>query len=155
MRWLISLSILFFLVLSVFPLPLEWRIWRPEFVALIVIYWATYSPQYFGVFSAWVCGLLLDIVELAPLGLNSLGFVVVAYISYLAYQRIRSYALWQQAGWVFVLVGIYQLFSNWASGFLGRDIETPEFLFSAVITAFLWPITVIVIRKIKIYYRFP
>ncbi len=155
MRWLMALSILLILVLSVFPLPLEWRAWRPEFMALIVVYWATYSPQYFGVFSAWVCGLLLDIVELAPLGFNSLGLVVAAYISHLVYQRIRSYALWQQAGWVFVLVGMYQLFSNWASGFLGRDIETPEFLVSALITAFLWPVTVIVIRTIKRCYRLP
>ncbi len=155
MRWLVPLSIAIVLLLSIIPLPFEWRLWRPEFMALLVIYWATYSPQYFGVLMAWVCGLLLDIVELSPLGYSSLGLVVVAYISHLSYQRIRSYALWQQAAWVFILVGIYQLFSNWASGVMGKNIETPAFLIAALITAFLWPIMVIMLRSIKIRYRIP
>jgi rod shape-determining protein MreD len=155
MRWLIAGSIVVALVLSVVPLPFEWRWWRPEFVALVVIYWATYSPQYFGVFSAWVSGVVLDIVELSPLGYHSLGLIVVAYISHLVYQRIRSYVLWQQAAWVFLLVGIYQMFCNWMGSFVGKNIETLAFLEAAVITAFLWPLLVMVIRTIKIHFRFP
>lgn len=155
MRWLISLSIAVALVLSIVPLPFDLRWWRPEFVALIVIYWATYSPEYFGVLFAWVSGVLLDVMELSPLGFHSLGLVVVAYISHLSYQRIRSYTVWQQAAWVFVLVGIYQLFCNWASEFMGKNIETPSFLIAAIITAFLWPLVVVSLRTIKIRFRLP
>jgi rod shape-determining protein MreD len=143
------------LLLSIIPLPLEWRWWRPEFVALLVIYWATYSPEYFGVFYAWVFGILLDVIELSPVGYHSIGLIVVAYISHLSYQRIRSYVVWQQAAWVFVLVGIYQLFCNWASGFMGKSIEGFDFLIAAVITAFLWPLLVVMLRTIKIYWRIP
>jgi len=149
MRLLIAASMIIALVLSVAPLPFEWRVWRPEFVALVVLYWSMYSPQYFGMFTAWACGLCYDIIELSPFGYNALGIVAIAYISHLSYQRICSYALWQQAGWVFILVGIYQLFCNWVSGFMDKNIESPTFLIAAVITAFLWPVLVILMRLIK------
>ncbi|MFT5117563.1 MAG: rod shape-determining protein MreD [Kiritimatiellia bacterium] len=155
MRWLMFLSILLALLLSIVPLSFEWRGWRPEFMALVVIYWSTYSPQHFGLLGAWIAGLLLDVITLSPMGYHSIGLIVVAYISHLAYQRIRSYALWQQAAWVFVLVGIYQLFGNWASGFMGKSVDTPIFLVAALVTAFMWPLTVVTLRTIKIYYRIP
>ena len=155
MRWLISLSIAIALLLSVIPIPFDWRGWRPEFVALLVVYWATYSPEYFGVFSAWLCGILLDIVSLTVLGQHALGLMIIAYIANLAYQRIRSYALWQQSAWALILIGVYQLFTNWTSGLVGKSIDNIDFLSAAVITAFFWPLVVIVLRKIKIRFRLP
>ncbi len=155
MRWLIAVSIILVLLLSVIPLPFVWQQWRPEFMALLVIYWATYSPDYFGVFMAWVSGILLDVVELLPLGYHSLGLIIIAYLANLAYQRIRSYALWQQAVWVFILVGIYQLLCNWVSGLMNKPIETNEFLIAAVFTAFLWPLWVMTFRMIRIRFRIP
>jgi rod shape-determining protein MreD len=142
-------------LLSVIPLPFELREWRPEFVALLVVYWAIYSPQHFGVFSAWLCGVFLDIVCLHPLGQSALGLVVVAYIAHLSYQRIRSYALWPQSVWALVFVGIYQLFSNWASSLMGKDTETMDFLGATLLTALLWPLVVVLLRKVRIRFRLP
>ena len=154
-RWLISISLITALLLSVVPIPFEWREWRPEFVALLVIYWATYSPEYFGVFSAWLCGILLDVVSLTVLGQHALGLVIIAYIANLAYQRIRSYAIWQQSAWALVLIGVYQLFTNWTSGLVGKSIDAIDFLGAAAFTAAFWPLLVIVLRKIKIHFRLP
>lgn len=124
-------------------------------MALLVVYWAIYSPDYFGVFMAWFSGILLDIVELSPLGYHSLGLIVIAYLANLAYQRIRGYALWQQAGWVFMLVGIHLLVNNWVSGLMDKQVDTKVFLMSALITAFLWPLWVMILRSLRIYYRIP
>lgn len=154
-RWLIVLSVIVMLFLAVMPIPFELRWWRPEFMALIVVYWATYSPEYFGVFSAWLCGILLDVVSLSPLGQHALGLIVIAYLANVTYQRIRSYALWQQSAWAFVLVGIYQLLTNWMSGLVGKSTETVEFLIATALTALLWSIVVWVLRTIKIRFRLP
>jgi rod shape-determining protein MreD len=154
-RWLILVSLITALLLSVIPIPFEWREWRPEFVALLVVYWATYSPGYFGVFSAWLCGILLDVVSLTVLGQHALGLVVIAYIANLAYQRIRSYALWQQSAWALVLIGVYQLFTHWTSGLAGKSIDAIDFLGATAFTAVFWPLLVIVLRKIKIHFRLP
>ena len=153
MRWLMVSSFALALLFLVVPLPFESRWWRPELVALLVVFWATFQPQYFGVFSAWLVGLLLDIVSLSPLGLHTLGLMVIAYISYLSYQRVRSYAIWQQAAWVFVLVGIYRLFDNWANSSIGINVDTNTLLLTALITAFLWPLLVVVLEKLIRVFR--
>ncbi|ODS23910.1 rod shape-determining protein MreD [Candidatus Endobugula sertula] len=155
MHWLVIASIMIAFVLSVVPTSFDMRLWRPEFVALVVIYWSMYSSEHFGVFMAWCCGLLHDIIELSPMGYSALGLVVVAYISHLSYQRIRSYALWQQAVWVFILVGIYQLLGNWVNGLMDKEVESPTFLIAAMITAFLWPLVVVTMRSVKIRFRIP
>lgn len=153
MRWLIALSIIVALLLSIISLPSNLQEWRPEFVALLVVYWATYSPEYFGILSAWLCGVLLDIVCLNPLGQSALGLIIVAYIAHLSYQRIRSYALWPQSVWALVFVGVYQLLSNWASGLMGKETATMDFLGATLLTALLWPLIVVFLQKIRIRFR--
>ena len=155
MRLLVILSFLLALVLSVLPLPVALQTWRPEFIALLVVYWATYSPQYFGVFSAWLCGIAADAVLLNPIGQTALGLIIVVYIAHLSYRRIRSYSLWKQTMWALVLVGIYQLFSHWVSGFMGRNVDTIISLGPATVTALLFPIVVLYLKRIRIRFRLP
>ncbi len=151
MRWIIITSFIVALLLAVYPLQVDWRWWRPEFIALLVIYWSMYTPHNFGIAAAWGVGLVQDLVEICPLGQNSLGLIVVAYICHLSYQRIRNYALWQQAMWVFVLVGIYQLFGNWVGGLVDEGVESPIFLLSAIVSGFMWPLIVVLLQRIRIY----
>src|SRR5690606_36059876 len=106
----ILLSFALALLLSVYPLPDAWQWFRPEFVALLVIYWVTALPDRIGVGAAFVVGLLQDLVENAVPGQHALALVALSYVCLLSYQRIRNYALWQQSAWVFILIGIHQLF---------------------------------------------
>jgi rod shape-determining protein MreD len=78
---------------------------------------------------------------------------LVAYVLHLVYQRLRNYVFWHQALWVFVLVGIFQLFSNWLSGFMGHSASSPIFLLAAVFSGFLWPFLVILMGRLQIYFR--
>ncbi len=150
MRVLIVISFLIAFVLAIYPLPMELRRYRPEFVAILVIYWCMYTPEYFGLLAATVTGLLLDVIEGTSLGCNTLGLIVIAYIVQLVYQRIRSYAEWQQAVWVFVFVGIYQLFGSWVNGFLGRSVESPVYPISLFLSALLWPFIVRAVLLLKL-----
>jgi rod shape-determining protein MreD len=90
---------------------------------------------------------------LNPLGQSALGLIIVAYIAHLSYQRIRSYALWPQSVWALVFVGVYQLLSNWASGLMGKETATMDFLGATLLTALLWPLVVVFLRKIRIRFR--
>lgn len=155
MYWLMIFSFIIGFLLSVMPLPNEYQVWRPEFIALLVIYWATYSPQYFGVFMAFCMGLLLDTLELLPLGYNSIGLVIIAYIAHLTYRRVRGYTIWQQALWVFILTGIYSLFCSWVSGFLIKPIPPKEYVVASLLTAIIWPLFAVTMKRLRIYYRIP
>ena len=141
----IGLSLTIAMLLSVFPLPLNWAWFRPAFVALVVIYWSIVLPQHFSVGAAWLVGLIQDLVHYSVLGQHALALMAVAYVCSLSYQRIRNYALWQQSAWVFVLVGIHQLFWNWVHSLKGTAASPLFFLLPALVSALVWPIILVLL----------
>ncbi len=153
MKALISISFVIAFLLMVLPIAHDLRWYRPEFVVLLVIYWVMYNPQHFGLGKAWLVGLLQDLIELSPLGLNAIGMLLIAYILQLVHQRLRNYVFWHQAIWVFVLVGVFQLFANWVGGFMGQSASSLIFLVSALLSGVLWPFLVILMRRMQIYFR--
>lgn len=146
-RWVVVLSLLIAVLLSVVQVP-EWARWaRPEWVALVLIYWVIALPQRVGIGVAWVTGLLLDLVEGVTLGQNALALSVVAYVGLALYQRMRMYAAWQQAGIVFILVGLNQLICHWVQTVtLARVAPNLMFLLSALVSALLWPSILVLLR---------
>jgi len=149
----ILLSFALALLLSVYPLPDAWQWFRPEFVALLVIYWVTALPDRIGVGAAFVVGLLQDLVENAVPGQHALALVALSYVCLLSYQRIRNYALWQQSAWVFILIGIHQLFWNWVHSLAGPAAQSLIFLVPALVSALLWPFVLMLMQGIRLRSR--
>lgn len=152
-RWVIALTVMVALWLSIAPMPL-WTQWaRPEWVAMVLIYWVIALPQRIGIGIAWVVGLLQDIVGGAPLGQHALAFAVIAYLSLILYQRLRMYTSLQQAAVIFVLIGLNQLLSHWVQTINGTVSTNLLFLLPALISACLWPPLSVLLRALRrIYY---
>lgn len=145
-RWVIVVSLLLALLLSIVPMPL-WAQWgRPEWVALVLVYWVIALPERVGIAVAWGAGLLLDIIEGAPLGQHAFAFAVVAYLCLILYQRLRMFSPWQQAGVVFVLVGLSQMLCHWVQTLTGTASPNLFFLLPALVSALLWPWVVALLR---------
>ena len=126
--WVILTTFFLALVLAVFPLP-AWAQWaRPEWVALVLIYWVIALPQRVGILVAFAVGLLLDAIEGAYLGQNALSLSVVAFLALVMYQRLRVFNIWQQAGVVFLLLGLYQLLCQWIQNLTGSGASSLMFL---------------------------
>ena len=126
-------------LLRVFPLPLKLAMVRPEFVCLMVIYWIVNRPHEFGVTFACCVGLLQDVIELSVWGAHMLALTVIAYICQLSWQRIRSYSIWQQAMWIFVLVGTHQVIVGWVKGLGGYHSPMYLIVLPTLTSALLWP----------------
>jgi rod shape-determining protein MreD len=140
-------------VLAVLPLP-EWALWsRPEWVALTLIYWTIALPQRVGLVTGVALGVGLDILEGAVLGQNAFALVIVSLLSLLLYQRLRVYSLSQQAGVVFVLIGINQLVCQWVQNLEGAGAHSLLFLLPAFSSALLWPVVLHVLRGLRRHYR--
>ena len=140
-------------VLAVLPLP-QWLLWgRPEWLALVLIYWTIALPARVGVVTGLLLGVGLDVLEGAVLGQNAFALVVVALLSVILYQRLRVYSLWQQAGVVFVLIGINQLICQWVQNLQGVGARSLFFMLPAVSSALLWPVVLHTLRGLRRYYR--
>ncbi|MEY3661077.1 MAG: hypothetical protein RLZZ169_1903, partial [Pseudomonadota bacterium] len=70
-RWVIVLSLVFAGVLAVLPLPGWLELWRPDWVALVLVYWVIALPQRVGLLTAWLVGFLVDVLKGTLLGLNA------------------------------------------------------------------------------------
>ena len=63
-------------MLAIMPLP-DWAVeFRPDWVTLVLIYWAMAVPTRVGVTVAWFAGLLLDVSYGTLMGQHAVGMVL-------------------------------------------------------------------------------
>ncbi len=83
----IYLSLVVGLILMILPLP-DWvQAYRPNWVALILIYWSMALPKRVGLWFALFTGLLVDTLHGALLGMDATS-VKNGYFSYLSTYKI-------------------------------------------------------------------
>jgi rod shape-determining protein MreD len=127
--------------------------YRPEFICLVVIYWVLHCPHHVGVGLAWVVGLLQDFVEDSVWGAHAMALAFVTYLCLHSYQRLRNYSLQQQTMWIFIFVGVHQLFVNWFQGLDKYETPFHYMISSAILTGIIWPCLIILMGKLQRYYR--
>lgn len=145
----IYLSLVLALVLMILPLP-DWvQIYRPNWVALVLIYWSMALPKRVGLWFAFFSGLILDTSQGTLLGQHTLALVVIIFINMNFYQRIRVLALAQQAIFVFVLLLINQVIVAWVEGMMGRPTPPLAFFGAPFIGMLIWPWVFVMLRDIR------
>ncbi|MGB0466340.1 MAG: rod shape-determining protein MreD [Pontibacterium sp.] len=137
------------IVLSQMPLP-EFVGWaRPEWVAMILIYWVIALPQSVGVGTGFIAGIVLDVIRGSVLGTNALALTIVAYLAMGLHRRMRVFPIWQQSLMVMVLIGIHQLILHWVQSLVGYTGESLLFLLPALVSALIWPLIFRFLRRIR------
>lgn len=136
-------------VLTILPLPNWLGAFRPEWTALVLIYWCLALPMRVNVGVGWLVGLVLDILQGALLGQHALGLTVVAYLAVKLHKQIRVYPLWQQALSVFVLVALNQLLVVWVKGIIGQPPKTWAYWVPSLASALIWPWLFAVLRDVR------
>ena len=144
-----GLSLFVAFMLTIMPLP-EWVVeFRPDWVTLVLVYWAMALPARIGVTMAWLAGLMLDVSHGAILGQHALGLMLVIYIVHLQHQRLRVASLIQQAIVIFFLLLLKQLIVLWVSGIVGHAPHTWLYFMPTITGAMLWPWIYIILRDIR------
>ncbi|EWH11605.1 rod shape-determining protein MreD [Catenovulum agarivorans DS-2] len=148
-RSLIALSLLLTLILAMAPLPSYVEAFRPDWVLLVLFYWAIALPHRINVGSAFVVGVLYDILLGNVLGLHALLLSLVVYIAAVNHLTIRNLSIWQQALIVAMVSAFYHLVDYWIQHFLTTVYFLPELLWPAVTNAFIWPWAFLLLRKYR------
>jgi len=150
---LIGLSFMAALILTAMPLP-EWlRPFRPDWVAMVLIYWCLVLPSRINVGIGWLMGLLVDVLTASLLGQHAMALAVVAFITVNIHLQIRVYPIWQQALSVFVLIALSQLLVIWVKGMIGAAPQTWLYWSSSMVSAFVWPALFILLRNMRHQFR--
>lgn len=143
----IIISLNLALILSIMPLP-DWLVsLRPQWLALMVIYWEIDLPQKIGLGTAWILGLLLDGLYGSLLGEHALALSVIAYFANRFHRQIRMFPLAQQSLVVFILVAIYQALLLWIQGVIGELMNPYWAWLSVLMSMFFWPLIFSLLRS--------
>ncbi len=150
LRYLVvPLSLVLGFILLIVPLP-DWaQIYRPNWLALFLIYWSMALPNRVSLWTAFLTGLIMDTAQGALFGQHALALVIVIFINVNLYQRIRVLSLAQQAFYVFGLLVIYQIIIAWIEGVLGRPTPVMAFFGAPFVGMLMWPWIFVILRDIR------
>lgn len=141
------------LILTILPLPAMVADYRPEWVALVLLYWIMALPQRIGVSVAWVLGIALDVLRGALLGQHALALVVVAFIVSHLHLRLRMYPFWQQSVVMGFVLLVYQVLLLWIYDMTSTVSTAWSYWLPSLTGALLWPWLFMVLRDIRRKYN--
>ena len=151
--WLIVLSFVLALALTMVPLPAILELFRPEWMAMVLIYWCMAVPSRVGVSIGWLVGLMLDVSRDALLGQYALAFALIAFLTLHLHQRLRNFPLWQQALSVGVLIALESLIVLWIKGLTGQSPGIWKMLVPAFSSLLFWPVIYLSLRYVRRAYQ--
>lgn len=147
--WVVWLSLLAALLLTIVPIPTIIEVYRPQWLALFVIYWTIALPQRVSVGHGFLFGLLLDVLTGTTMGENALSLSLISFIAYQTHSRLRVFPYFQQALSVLTLLFIQKIISFLVLGMtLGMTTETSYWI-SPLIGTLLWPSIFFLLRKTR------
>lgn len=151
--FVIILTLFFAFVFSIVALPdffpAVFGYLRPDWVLLFLIYWILALPNRIGMTSAFVAGILTDVLMGNLMGVNALTYTLIAYLLMLQYQRLRMFSILQQMLVVFLLVFISQILQLWVVSVVsGTDFSLLYFM-PTIATALIWPFAFLSLRFIR------
>lgn len=132
-------TILIALMLVMMPLPDAVRAFRPDWVALILIFWALASPHDYGVGTAFIVGLVLDVAQGTMLGQHALALCAIVYVTIKFHLLMRMFPLGQMSATVFAIIALYQFLLFWINGVAGVASPAVTHWGPVVTGALIWP----------------
>ncbi|MBL7003226.1 MAG: rod shape-determining protein MreD [Gammaproteobacteria bacterium] len=137
------------LSLQILPLPDYVQFYRPNWVAIILIYWSMALPNTIRLLAAFGAGIIVDIMLGTLLGQHAIAFVIIIYINLFLSLRIRVLPLGRQAIYVLILLTITQFLIAWVEGISGSNPPIEAFFLPALTGMFIWPWAFIILRDIR------
>jgi rod shape-determining protein MreD len=102
--WFVLFTLLCGLVANSMPVSGAVLLLKPDFLALVLLYWCIQEPRLISVGIAWCVGLLMDVSDATVFGQHALAYAVLAYAAEYFRRRVLRFPLWQQAAQVAVLL---------------------------------------------------
>jgi rod shape-determining protein MreD len=134
---LITLLIAFMLMMT--PMPAGAEPFRPDWLALVLVFWAMTVPRSYSVGIAWLIGMVLDVAHGTLLGQHALALCVIIYITVKFHLLMRVFPLSQLTATIFALLALYQFLLFWINGVAGVTAPAIDYWGPVVSGTIVWP----------------
>lgn len=139
-RKMIVASFIVALLLSVLPLPSAYFFWLPDFAGMVLLFWVMNRPSNVNLGTAFVIGLLLDVLSNAPLGGHALAYLISTYLVLYRRPRIAMRGFGAQALIAGAALLLNQLVMAAVWGYVAHRFVGWLFFVPPLTAAMLWPL---------------
>lgn len=144
--WFIGLTLLGGLIANALPVGGLALSLKPDFLALVLLYWCIQEPRYVGVGSAWWLGLVMDVVDATVFGQHALAYSVLAYAAGYFRRRVLRFPLWQQAAQVALLLLLCAALVMLVRVVGGAALPRWIYFVGSLTGALLWPLITLLLQ---------
>ena len=138
--WFVAITLALAFTTNLLPLSGFALALRPDFFALVLLYWAIHQPRWIGIGLAWGCGLLTDVVEANLFGQHALAYAILGFAAGYFHRRVLRFPVWQQALHVLGLLLVAQLVVLVLRLMSGASPPSAAIVLGSVSSALLWPV---------------
>ena len=133
------------LILQIIHLPEVISLNRPDFLTLIILFFAIYSNFSLKIETSWLVGIFLGLATGAPLGINALIISAQIYLITTQFKNFYKYKIWQQVIIVGIINFLVTILCYWVEESIMRmpTIGSP----ACITTKYLCPYLTIYITK--------
>ncbi len=124
-----------------------WWLWvRPDFVALVVLYWCIDQPRKIGFTAAWLLGLLMDVADGSLFGQHALAYSILAYAGIVLHHRVQRFSITPQVLHVIPLLLLNDVIVLVIRMLTGADFPGYRYFAGSFIGGALWPVLSILLK---------
>jgi len=145
----VFISVFVGFVLTVVQLP-DWLFYFwPDWIVIVVAYWALVTPQRVGPLVGLVIGVLLEVLFVRKFGVLGFGLATITVIVNSTSQQLRALSIWQQTLSIAAFIAIFKLLTGWLSGLVAGFTITSEYWYSIVGSVLIWPFAFILLEELR------
>ncbi|KMK50876.1 rod shape-determining protein MreD [[Actinobacillus] muris] len=136
-------------VLEIMPWPAGFQGLRPTWVVLVLIYWALALPNKISVGTAFIAGIIWDLILGSILGVHALVLSVAIYFVAKYHLILRNLSLWLQGVLVIAYIAVIRFLIFFVELVLHGAVFNQQELLGAIISGVLWPWIFLLMRQIR------
>lgn len=134
------------LTLNLLPWSGIWLVIKPDFVALVVLYWCIHQPHKIGFTEAFLLGLVMDVADATLFGQHALAYSVLAYAGIVLHRRVQMFTVKDQVLHVIPLLLLNDMIVLAIRMVAGGDFPGITYFAGSFIAGALWPVVCVVLK---------
>lgn len=136
------------LFLSAVSLPQEWLVYWPHWMALACFWLVLYAPTWINVVTAWLLGVVLDLLVGTPLASHGFGLALAVYLLSLFHRRVRHLTVIQQVVVVIGFCWVAIQAAVWVRWLTGGTVNPLYSVLTSIVTGLVWPLYLQAMRRL-------
>jgi rod shape-determining protein MreD len=126
------------LTANLVPLPADVLTIRPDFCALLLLYWGVHQPRRVGFMVAFLLGIAVDMIDASLLGQHALAYVALLFTAIVLHRRILNFGFAGQTLHVVALLLAAELIMVPVRLLVGDELPRAVYFLGPFLGAALW-----------------